>query len=227
MLIEKQGDMNTMPNQKLPRQVRTRMVKENILNTTAKIIREQGYDFVTVNNICQAAGVSTGSFYHHFGNKDELLAYFLVAAFEEHIEDFSAIQEENVVEDVLQCYRLYDAFLLKQGDTFIKNYYTTQNKALDTHSSRTPNVKLVAPIMYKTEELLRAAIKNGDVKPEIDPSALSEELCTVEKGVVFDWCLCDGAVDLMRLSERMLGVYLHAFLTPQYFERFPEQYKGL
>ena len=70
-----------------PRQIKTQLVKENILKVTTELIKNYGIEYVTVNNICKTANVSTGSFYHHFGNKDELLAYYLVDAFEKRSAD--------------------------------------------------------------------------------------------------------------------------------------------
>ncbi len=75
--------MNTF---KTPRQIKTQLVKENILKATTQLIKKYGIEFVTVSNICKAANVSTGSFYHHFGNKDELLAYYLIEAFKDHFQ---------------------------------------------------------------------------------------------------------------------------------------------
>lgn len=205
---------------KIPRQVKSRMVKDHILETASRLIRDHGYEFVTVSNVCQAAGVSTGSFYHHFSNKDQLLAYYLIAGFEKHIEEFTAFSEDgDVVDNVLGCYALYVDFMQEQGLEFIKNYYTTQNKSLDTYSPASGNVKVTLPIMDRTIELMQAAVNYGDLNA--DAKRLGEDLCVMEKGIIFDWCLCDGAYDLKAESRRIMGNYLRAFLTPQYFERYP------
>jgi len=46
--------------------------KAKLLEAAMQLIRRKGYAATTVDDICAAAGVTKGSFFHHFKNKDEL-----------------------------------------------------------------------------------------------------------------------------------------------------------
>jgi TetR/AcrR family transcriptional repressor of nem operon len=46
--------------------------KTKLLDATLNVIRAKGYAATTVEDICHAAGVTKGSFFHHFKSKDEL-----------------------------------------------------------------------------------------------------------------------------------------------------------
>jgi TetR/AcrR family transcriptional repressor of nem operon len=46
--------------------------RTKLLDAARDVIRAQGYAATTVDDICAAAGVSKGSFFHHFASKDEL-----------------------------------------------------------------------------------------------------------------------------------------------------------
>lgn len=46
--------------------------KTKLLDAALRVIRTKGYGAATVDDICQAAGVSKGSFFHHFASKEEL-----------------------------------------------------------------------------------------------------------------------------------------------------------
>ncbi|HEY1796642.1 MAG TPA: TetR/AcrR family transcriptional regulator [Stellaceae bacterium] len=46
--------------------------KTELLNAALNEIRARGYAGTTVEDICRAAGVTKGSFFHHFQSKDEL-----------------------------------------------------------------------------------------------------------------------------------------------------------
>ncbi len=46
--------------------------KVKLLDAAMQLIRQKGYAATTVDDICAAAGVTKGSFFHHFKNKDEL-----------------------------------------------------------------------------------------------------------------------------------------------------------
>jgi len=43
-----------------------------LLDAALSIIRTKGYSATTVDELCAAAGVTKGAFFHHFKNKDEL-----------------------------------------------------------------------------------------------------------------------------------------------------------
>jgi TetR/AcrR family transcriptional repressor of nem operon len=46
--------------------------KTKLLNAALQVIRAKGYAATTADDICQQAGVTKGSFFHHFKTKDEL-----------------------------------------------------------------------------------------------------------------------------------------------------------
>lgn len=68
---------------KSPVQHRSRRTVDGILSATARILVEDGYSAITTNDVAAAAGVSIGSLYQYFPNKDALLR----ALVERHLED--------------------------------------------------------------------------------------------------------------------------------------------
>ena len=46
--------------------------KTMLLDAALDVVRAKGYAATTVDDICHAAGVTKGSFFHHFRSKDEL-----------------------------------------------------------------------------------------------------------------------------------------------------------
>jgi TetR/AcrR family transcriptional regulator, transcriptional repressor for nem operon len=46
--------------------------KTKLLDAALRVIRTKGYAAATVDDICGAAGVSKGSFFHHFASKEDL-----------------------------------------------------------------------------------------------------------------------------------------------------------
>ena len=46
--------------------------KTKLLNAALQVIRTRGYSATTVEDICNAAGVTKGSFFHHFKGKEDL-----------------------------------------------------------------------------------------------------------------------------------------------------------
>lgn len=58
---------------KNPRQRRSRELVAAILDATARVLVEDGYAGATTNRIAEVAGVSVGSLYQYFPNKDALV----------------------------------------------------------------------------------------------------------------------------------------------------------
>jgi TetR/AcrR family transcriptional repressor of nem operon len=46
--------------------------KTRFLDAALRVIRTQGYEATTVEDICEAAGLTKGSFFHHFESKEAL-----------------------------------------------------------------------------------------------------------------------------------------------------------
>ncbi len=46
--------------------------KTKLLDAALTVIRTKGYSATTVDDICEAAGVTKGAFFHHFKSKEEL-----------------------------------------------------------------------------------------------------------------------------------------------------------
>jgi AcrR family transcriptional regulator len=58
---------------KLPKQERSRITVEAILEATTHILVEEGYDKANTNRVAERAGISIGSLYQYFPNKESLI----------------------------------------------------------------------------------------------------------------------------------------------------------
>jgi len=67
---------------KRPRQARSRETVEAILMATTRVLVKHGFDGLTTNAVAAAAGVSIGSLYQYFPNKEALVG----ALIEHHVE---------------------------------------------------------------------------------------------------------------------------------------------
>lgn len=66
---------------KMPTQARARATWNAILEATAQLLKEEGYDRLSTNRVAKRAGVSVGSLYQYFGNKETLV----MALFDRHM----------------------------------------------------------------------------------------------------------------------------------------------
>lgn len=76
----------TLAPRKSPAQNRSRFTVEQILEAAAQVFADLGYAGATTNHIAERAGVSVGSLYQYFPNKDAIL----VALVEQHMRTTTA-----------------------------------------------------------------------------------------------------------------------------------------
>ncbi|MFQ9447560.1 MAG: TetR/AcrR family transcriptional regulator [Christensenellales bacterium] len=54
------------------RQIQGQNSRDKLLDVATRLFHENGYQAVTVNDICEAAQLTKGAFYHHFDSKETL-----------------------------------------------------------------------------------------------------------------------------------------------------------
>ncbi len=87
-----------MPNKppttprKLPKQSRSRVTVEAILEATTHILVEEGYDKANTNRIAERAGISIGSLYQYFPNKESPIT----ALMDQHAQEMAELVETKL-----------------------------------------------------------------------------------------------------------------------------------
>ncbi|AKU24865.1 hypothetical protein ACZ75_12525 [Massilia sp. NR 4-1] len=83
--------MKSLPQpRKMPRQARSQHMVETILEATACVLAERGYAGTNTNVVAERAGVSVGSVYQYFPNKDSLIT----ALHERHASQMYAVVDK-------------------------------------------------------------------------------------------------------------------------------------
>jgi AcrR family transcriptional regulator len=77
---------------KQPQQDRSRVTVEAILEATTHILTEEGYEKANTNRIAERAGISIGSLYQYFPNKESLMA----ALIEQHSNEMAEMVETKL-----------------------------------------------------------------------------------------------------------------------------------
>ncbi len=80
---------------KLPGQRRARLTVDAILDAVVRILKREGIKAVTTNRVAKVAGVSIGSIYQYFRDKQALF----MALHERHVEQIDRLVESKLVEN--------------------------------------------------------------------------------------------------------------------------------
>jgi AcrR family transcriptional regulator len=89
--------MEGVPMRHRPQQTRSQERVDLILDTAAELVAEEGYEMLTTNAIAERAGISIGSLYRYFPDKDAILRGLAVR----HLEQVQAIHGQVFTEDLV------------------------------------------------------------------------------------------------------------------------------
>jgi len=187
---------------------KSKETKERIYKALKKILGTQGYEQLSLKNICKEAGVSNGSFYHHFKSKDDLLSYYI----EEQPKidpDVLEVPEniEGAKETIVYVYLNYVKYCNELGVEFLSSYYDTKNQALNPET-RSERPYPIITVQNYVERAMEAKVLKLNVKIE----EFTTDIRMIVIGNVFEWCLRKGAVDFAGNMKRSLRKYLDSTL---------------
>lgn len=196
--------MNGVKEEPKRQQQKSKETKERIFRAAKQILKKKGYEELSIKNICEEAGVSNGSFYHHFKTKDDLLSYY--------IEEQPSIRPEllELPKDaaeakaaIVQVYLNYVRYCRELGVEFMAGYYNPKNQALNA----VMRTKRPYPIMT-VQAYVEKALSAGRICLNVEIEAFTTDVRMIVIGNVFEWCLREGQTDFEGNMTRSLGKYL-------------------
>ncbi len=196
--------MNQETQELSKQQLKSQETKGKIFRAAKSILQKKGYEQLSIKNICEEAGVSNGSFYHHFKTKDDLLSYYIEE--QPNINPDLLDMPKNPKEAkqaIIYVYLNYVHYCQKLGVEFMANYYTPNNQSLNplTRTERPYPIVTVA-------DYLRKAIDAGIVSLSADLEDITTDIRMIVIGNVFEWCLKNGEADFEGNMRRSLEIYL-------------------
>lgn len=185
-------------------QQKSRETKERIFRAAKRILQKKGYEELSIKNICEEAGVSNGSFYHHFKTKDDLLSYYIEdqPSINPDLLDLPRNADEAKIA-IIHVYLNYVEYCRELGVEFMSGYYDTKNQALNP-DSRTERTYPIVTVQTYVEKAVEARI----IRLNLEIEAFTTDIRMIVIGNVFEWCLRGGKADFEGNMRRSLSKYL-------------------
>ena len=186
-------------------QLKSMETKARIFNAAKRILKKSGYEQLSIKNICEEAGVSNGSFYHHFKTKDDLLSYYIEEqpSINPDLLDLPSSKEE-ARETIVYVYLNYVRYCRELGVEFMANYYTPKNQSLN------PLIRTERPYPIITvHNYLQKCIDAGIITLSDSLEHITTDIRMIVIGNVFEWCLRNGDADFEGNMRRCLENYLN------------------
>ena len=190
-------------------QRKSKETKERIFQAAKRILQKSGYEELSIKNICEEAGVSNGSFYHHFKTKDDLLSYY--------IEDQPSIDpdrlelpknKEDAKETIIHVYLNYVKYCKELGVEFMAGYYTPHNQALN------PTIRTERPYPIVTvQHYLERALGANAIQLNLKIEEITTDIRMIVIGNVLEWAMRNGDADFEGNMRRSLSHYLDSIFV--------------
>lgn len=189
-------------------QQKSKETKERIFRAAKEILQKNGYENLSIKNICEVAGVSNGSFYHHFKTKDDLLSYYIEEqpSINPELLDVPS-DKEMAKEAIVEVYLNYASYCEELGVDFIAGYYNPRNQALN------PDIRTERPYPIVTvQQYLEKAVDAGAIQLKLPIGEVVTDIRMLVIGNAFEWALRNGEVDMKENIRRSISHYLDGVL---------------
>lgn len=177
-----------MCNKLTSRQIQAKNTKDKIYNIAIQLIKKEGFDNVTVAEICEKADVSVGSFYNYFKSKYDILNEIFKLADDYFYDEVRNSVEGNALDKTKAYLEIYAKYNEERGIDFTKQLYSGKNNLFTTKRR---------PMQLGLDEIIKEGQKNGEINNELDSYEIVDFLFISIRGVIYDWCLFDGEYDLV------------------------------
>lgn len=170
------------------RKLKAKETKEKIYETALSMLENDGYDNIRIEDICEKAGVSIGSFYTYFNSKNDILGIIFKKG-----DDFFAnyvkshLIDPSSIENIINYFIYYSQYNVKTGVTSLKHLYTVDNPYFVTEGRDMQNV---------LDDHILKGQQQGEITSDYTCEYIREFLFITARGLVYNWCTHSGDYDL-------------------------------
>lgn len=170
--------------------------RERLVEAATRLFAERGYRDTSVQAIAEAAGISRGSIFWHFGSKEGLLSAVAESAFRRwEIETLAGdVGEARGIEAVRRALASHRRFLREETD-LLRLFYVLMFEAL---GPRPELVERFASLHRGLRERGREWLSGDDLRDDVDPEAVAALITGALGGVAYQYLLDPDGLDLDR-----------------------------
>ena len=190
------------------KQLRSVETEQSLVRATMQLCAIKDPDHITIREICSAAGVSVGAFYHHFETKHELFSHIFKsfdAALNAHMAQ-SCTKKEPL--DALTSLLLYQVTFVSQEAAAALSHHFCALLKDPSHAAVDPN-----RTYYRyTAECVQRLADADLLRPDCAPHKIADLCICFVRGLLIDWALHDHDYDIIERVRTMLPILYRGFL---------------
>ncbi len=189
-------------------QERSETTRRRLLQAAQQLFAQQGYETTSVQQICQAAGVSKGAFYHHFPSKHALFLHLLqrwLAGIQDQLQQAAARMDD--VPAGLRAMASGTQGVFQSADGRLAMFLEFLSQArLD------PQVWQATLQPYQQyrdffAQIVRRGVAEGSLRP-VDPQVAARAVVALAVGLLLQSVLEPSAEDWPQVAQQSVALLL-------------------
>ncbi len=183
--------------------------KGKIISAAWKLFYEQGYEGTTIDQIVEEANSSKGSFYYYFSGKDALLGSLSFIFDEKYTQLKPSLSNiDSSIEKLL--FLNQELFKTIEATISIDLLAKLFSAQLTTRGER--QLLDQNRVYYKLlREIFTYGQESGELTYEYSPTEMIKSYAIMERGIMYDWCLCNGDYPLTQLARHIMKAFLDGY----------------
>lgn len=186
------------------RKEKAAITKKRIFDTAVHLIKNKGYNNVTVSEICNCAGIAKGSFYVHYNSKEDIIreSYYtdMGTYIEQHYFDYTKqYPESSPVTRIIHFLYLELEFAVYAGYELTCLAYSLNLGACIPGPSEHFEKRTFSKILY--HEILSAIKMN---LTDFSCDELFVYLESIVRGIMSTWCFSNNLFNIRTTGKQYI-----------------------
>ncbi len=177
--------------------------RNHLVQTATALFNAQGYQKTTVQDICTAAGLSVGVFYHYFGSKNDMLREVQK---QKTTELLDMIDTRSTARTHLEAIRELLEFLVIQQS---EGDFELVRNALSPASG---GMQVDPKLWELTVRVVDSAQQAGELRADWPARDIASDLLLSARGFVFYWCEQEGSFPVLPAFQGFLRRFLSGYI---------------
>lgn len=194
------------------RQQNALKTRQKLIDTAENLLKTNGFNALSVEEITKKAGVAKGTFYVYFKHKEDIATEICRGYFKQIENDLSQMKSDNIIDKLtiyfdnfIKAVELYGINICRE---WIKDVIDPQNDSVD-HCKWQYDFGML-------KNILNTAIGDGELKKDTPIELLTHIIISQLYGMMTVWCVSNGAFEptdwTKKFSDfqlkRLIGEYL-------------------
>ncbi|SHK26454.1 transcriptional regulator, TetR family [Clostridium cavendishii DSM 21758] len=184
--------------------------KNKVFETAIELIREKGYENVTISEICEKAGVAKGTFYVHYKSKEDIvkqsyysdMSEYVINKYNNLVSEHKNMSIKEKIEKFLIAELMFTNYV---GYTMTcRAYVTNLTECIYENSKHFERRKFVKE--------LKMLILEGINQKVFETNQTDEEIFlyleSLVRGLMASWCFSNGEFDIVKKGEKYINEIL-------------------